>query len=117
MVAPMLASEQLCHLGESRYVLLPQCCPSQPQVRGHSPRREGSTQGAGRSVALMTTKLLVLIAATLTPVSLVGCGGQGKGRVAPLKVTAAGRVGSLRIRRSTRADVIAFAGRPQSEAH
>src|SRR6185312_8074751 len=46
-------------------------------------------------------------------VVVAGCG-SGRARVA---VTAAGRIGPLHVDRSDRADVIAFAGKPESETH
>ena len=61
--------------------------------------------------------LLATLAAALAALALIGCAsghGSGSGRIV---VSATGRIGPLRVDKSDRADVISFAGRPESERH
>ena len=59
--------------------------------------------------------LLATLAAALAALALIGCAsGHGSGS-GPIVVSATGRIGPLRVDKSDRADVISFAGRPESE--
>ena len=59
--------------------------------------------------------LLATLAAALAALTLIGCAsGHGSGS-GPIVVSATGRIGPLRVDKSDRADVISFAGRPESE--
>jgi len=61
--------------------------------------------------------LLATLAAALAALALIGCASghrSGSGRIV---VSATGRIGPLRVDKSDRADVISFAGRPESERH
>ena len=61
--------------------------------------------------------LLATLAAALAALALIGCASghrSGSGRIV---VSATGRIGPLREDESDRADVISFAGRPESERH
>jgi hypothetical protein len=62
-------------------------------------------------------RVLALVVAALAAVTLTGCAfhhWSGSGRIV---VSATGRIGPLRVDESGRADVISFAGQPDSESH
>jgi hypothetical protein len=51
----------------------------------------------------------------LVAVMLAGCGSDSRGELGRVVVSASGKVGPLHVDKSDRADVVAFAGRPDSE--
>ena len=59
--------------------------------------------------------LAATLAAALVAVSLTGCWSGHRPESGRIVVSATGRIGPLRVDESARADVISFAGRPESE--
>ena len=59
----------------------------------------------------------LVFAGVIGAIAVTGCSSGHRSASRRVVVTATGRIGPLQVDRSTRAEVIAFAGQPESERH